>query len=153
MLDVVKRVYSNYAIFSGRESRRDFWLFQPFLVLVSAETTILNVAILSVGIASSSWLILSAILTGFNVVVALFGLATIIPSIAQHARRFHDANLSAWWLLISLVPVIGVLAVYGMALIPSFAGTSRYENEGSSSNNNFGSQQQFATSMPGPDVW
>lgn len=36
-----------------------------------------------------------------------FYLAIIVPSLAIGARRLHDANMSGWWQLISLVPLIG----------------------------------------------
>ena len=154
MLEVVKRVYNNYATFSGRESRSDFWIFQLFLVLLYAVTGLLNVAIISVGASSSSWLILSAIQTGINVVVGLFSLLTIIPAMALHSRRLHDANLSAMWIFLALIPGIGIFAVYALAIIPSTQGTSKYEFEvGTGIGATSLQQQQFVADTPGPDVW
>jgi hypothetical protein len=73
---------------------------------------------------------------------------------ALHSRRLHDANLSAWWLFLSLIPGIGILAVYALAIIPTTKGTSKYEFEGGTG---IGAaslqQQQFAAATPGPDVW
>jgi uncharacterized membrane protein YhaH (DUF805 family) len=37
----------------------------------------------------------------------LFGLATLVPSIAVGARRLHDVNKSGWWQLLVIVPVVG----------------------------------------------
>ena len=35
----------------------------------------------------------------------LFGLATILPSIAVAVRRLHDLDRGGWWLLLLFVPV------------------------------------------------
>jgi uncharacterized membrane protein YhaH (DUF805 family) len=153
MIEVVKRVYNNYAIFSGRESRSDFWIFQFFLVLLYAAIALLNLALISAGASSSSWFILSAILTGINVLVGLFSLLTIIPAMALHSRRLHDANFSAWWLFLALIPGIGVFAVYAMATIPGTSGVSKFENEGGSSSGVNQFQQPVASSASGADLW
>jgi len=39
----------------------------------------------------------------------LFGLATLIPSIALGARRLHDINRSGWWQLLWLTGIGGIL--------------------------------------------
>ena len=39
----------------------------------------------------------------------LFALALILPLIAIGIRRLHDTQRSGWWLLISLIPLIGSL--------------------------------------------
>ena len=150
MLDVVKRVYGNYAQFSGRESRPDFWLFQLFIVIILSIGAILNFVFATPGLAGS--LVGGAFLSGFNVLVGLFIIATIVPAAAQHSRRFHDANLSAWWLLLALIPGLGVTAIYVMALVPSAQGVSRFEFEGGSSNFNNSGQTVTAT-QAGTELW
>jgi uncharacterized membrane protein YhaH (DUF805 family) len=37
----------------------------------------------------------------------LFILGTLLPSLAVTVRRLHDTDRSAWWLLISLIPLVG----------------------------------------------
>ena len=49
----------------------------------------------------------------------LFNLATIVPSIAVAVRRLHDVGKSGWWLLASLVPVLGGLYLIYLAIQPS----------------------------------
>ena len=77
----------------GRISRSEFWLkgFVPLMVLM---------------------LILVAVDTviGTNGILTLIGqIALIYPSVAIGIKRFHDRAKSGWWVLISLVPVIGGL--------------------------------------------
>lgn len=169
MINVVKHVYSNYATFGGRADRREFWLFQLFIFIVFAIAAIFNTfgilagVIGTVGLSSSSAAAATAngviwfgLLTGLNVLVALFTLASIVPAVAQHARRFHDANLSAWLLLIGLIPGFGLLALYIMALLPSTPGVSRFEHEGGRSPVISIAQPQYSpksTAQPGADLW
>ena len=35
----------------------------------------------------------------------------IVPSFALYVRRLHDVNRSGWWLLIVLVPFIGIITI------------------------------------------
>ena len=40
-------------------------------------------------------------------VYTIYMLAVLVPSIAVTIRRLHDIGKSGWWLLISLIPIIG----------------------------------------------
>jgi uncharacterized membrane protein YhaH (DUF805 family) len=39
----------------------------------------------------------------------LVWIAAIYPSLAVTAKRWHDRDKSAWWILIGLVPLVGVI--------------------------------------------
>jgi uncharacterized membrane protein YhaH (DUF805 family) len=51
----------------------------------------------------------SAITTIVGIISLIIYVAMIWPSVALGVKRFHDRNKSGWWVLISLVPVIGGL--------------------------------------------
>jgi uncharacterized membrane protein YhaH (DUF805 family) len=87
-------VTERYAKFDGRANRAEFWWFTLFNFIVNA---VLNV----LGQASDL----------FMVVGILYSLALLIPSIAVGMRRLHDVNRSGWWLLISLVPCVGIIVL------------------------------------------
>lgn len=146
MIEVVKHVYKNYATFYGRAGRREFWLFHLFLLLVSLASTLLSLLLIAfgaagtIGFASSSAtastataVVFSGLLIGLTVVFLAWGVATMIPTLGLFARRLHDVNLSAWWLFLALIPTLGALALYIMALLASTPGVSRFEHEGSGS--------------------
>lgn len=61
----------------------------------------------------------------------IWGLATIIPSIALGVRRLHDANFSGWLLLLVLVPFLGALAILVFTLLPSNPAGQRFDVPGS----------------------
>jgi uncharacterized membrane protein YhaH (DUF805 family) len=155
MINVVKHVYRNYATFGGRASRSEFWIFQLFHLLVALIFFLITLVAVIAGTAGTVGLSNSdanaassaGVLTGLIFIVLIFlyfffVIASIVPSLAVTARRLHDANISAWWLLILIVP-FGSLVVFVMTLLPSFPGVSRFEYEGSGRNlnsNNFNSQ-------------
>ncbi|MCZ2404793.1 DUF805 domain-containing protein [Paenarthrobacter sp. Z7-10] len=63
----------------------------------------------------------------YGVLAGLWGLATIIPSLALLARRLHDGNFSAWLILIGLVPFLGVIALLVLTLLPSNPQGQRFD--------------------------
>jgi uncharacterized membrane protein YhaH (DUF805 family) len=57
---------------------------------------------------------------------SLFIVAMIIPSFASLVRRLHDTNRSGWWLLATLVPVIGQLIILSFIVTDGQPGANRY---------------------------
>jgi len=88
-LDVLKQ----YAVFAGRATRKQYWMFFLINLLVA-----IGVGIVA-GIIHLSWL------------SSLYTLALIVPSIAVAVRRLHDTNRSGWWVLIALIPVVGWVVI------------------------------------------
>jgi uncharacterized membrane protein YhaH (DUF805 family) len=62
----------------------------------------------------------------WNVLSGIYGLAVLIPGIAVGIRRLHDTNRSGWWLLISLVPVIGTIVLIVFMAQDGQPDTNRY---------------------------
>ncbi len=90
----LKVVRDNYANFSGRARRAEFWYFALFNFLISIGLTILD------GVLGTN-----------GVIGGIYSLAVLIPSIAVGARRLHDTGRSGWWQLIAFVPIIGVIVL------------------------------------------
>ena len=93
------RPLKNYAKFSGRASRAEFWWFFLFLFLLYIVVWIGMVAILGMSAASGSPPSLGVLgAFGFaGIFMVLFWLAMIIPTIAVQVRRLHDTDRSGWW--------------------------------------------------------
>ncbi|WP_239455599.1 DUF805 domain-containing protein [Flavobacterium ginsenosidimutans] len=93
-------MFQNYANFSGRARRSEYWYFR-------LATGILFFAFAFLAI------ILSAILgpiVGLSIVGVLFFLymlASIIPSLSVTVRRMHDLGKSGWTILVALIPFAG----------------------------------------------
>jgi uncharacterized membrane protein YhaH (DUF805 family) len=95
----VSTALSNYVNFSGRSARPEYWYFALFLVLVGIAASLIDLALGFVDVDSGLPGPLSIIFT----------LATILPGLSVSVRRLHDIGRSGWWVLISLVPIIGVI--------------------------------------------
>lgn len=96
--DSVKICLSKYADFSGRARRSEYWWFFLFNVLVSIVASIID-AIL--GTRSGN----------FGVIEGIASLALLLPGLAVGARRLHDTTKSGWWLLIGLIPCVGLIVL------------------------------------------
>ncbi len=92
IMDWFKKGLRNYANFSGRARRKEYWYF----VLVQMGLVIIA-------------MILDAII--FNSEIGLFyivvALGLFLPGLAVTIRRLHDTSHSGWWFLISILPLIG----------------------------------------------
>ncbi|MBO0842829.1 MAG: DUF805 domain-containing protein [Nocardioides sp.] len=86
------RFWKKYATFSGRASRTE--VLWPMLV---------NLLLLIVAALARE--------TVVSVVVGVYGLAALVPTLAVGARRLHDINLSGWWQLLLVVPVVGEIVL------------------------------------------
>jgi len=56
----------------------------------------------------------------------LYSLAIFIPSLAVGVRRLHDTGRSGWWLLISLIPLIGTIWLFILLVLDSNPGDNKY---------------------------
>lgn len=90
-----------YSDYGGRSRRKEFWLFQLLMLILSVITGALDFAL---GIDR---LILDSM--GPFTLATLAALVT--PSLAVAIRRLHDIGRSGWWLMLTFVPVLGMLAL------------------------------------------
>lgn len=108
-------VLKQYANFSGRARRKELWMFALFNVVIAAVLLILNAAV-SKGSVSGP----------FYILLVLYYLAVLLPSIAVGVRRLHDTNRSGFWILISLVPIVGSIVLLVFYLLPGDAGANSH---------------------------
>ena len=101
MIDWWKKVvFENYANFSGRARRSEYWYFTLFNIIIFVPLVILFVVFAESGGNSEA---ISLIFMLFFIVVAL---ALLIPSIAVAVRRLHDTGKSGWWYILGVIPVV-----------------------------------------------
>jgi uncharacterized membrane protein YhaH (DUF805 family) len=123
----VKRFFKKYTVFSGRASRSEYWWWALVSAVVGIVLNIIvgagSTATTSTGLSSSPG---PGSTFGF-ILVGIWTLATIIPSIALAVRRLHDGNFSGWLLLLGLVPFLGTLAVLVFMILPSNPAGQRFD--------------------------
>ncbi|MDB5966059.1 MAG: hypothetical protein JWQ72_2559 [Polaromonas sp.] len=102
-------VMKQYATFSGRARRKEYWMFFLVYIAIIVVATIIDSVIGLPGVVSG-----------------IVALVHIIPSLAAAVRRMHDTGRSGWAVLIFLVPFVGVfIAIYWLTQ-DSKAGDNTY---------------------------
>ena len=109
--------FQHYFDFKGRSTRSEYWWWLLFVVLAGIALTIVDMGIGTFNYES-----------GDGLLSGLFKLATLIPGLALGARRLHDINKSAWWLLmwLSFLLIIPVIVLLVWAARQGDNGKNRY---------------------------
>jgi len=106
----IKTCLNKYATFSGRAQRSEYWYFFLFMLLADMIAGFLD----------------SAIFGDVPVLYLIATLGLLVPGIAVGVRRLHDTDKSGWWLLIGLIPVVGVIVLIVFFCQPGSAGPNRF---------------------------
>ena len=85
-----------YADFSGRSRRSEYWYFQLFSTIALILTLLIASLIVSVTESGVGMLL-----------VAIYAIGVLIPSLSVTIRRLHDTGRSGWWLLAGMIPLVG----------------------------------------------
>jgi len=105
-LDVIKETcigcIQKYIVLKGRARRREFWIF--FLACFIAGCVANLVPLIR-------W---------------VFPLAIFLPSFTVGVRRLHDTNRSGWTLLLSLIPIAGLIILIVFWVKEGTAGENKY---------------------------
>lgn len=104
--EAVSSVLSQYASFSGRARRSEFWYWTLATFIVSIIAAVLDAII------------------GAQILQYVVVLGTVVPGLAVGARRLHDTGRSGWLQLIGIIPIIGWIL-----LIVWFVGDSHPDNQ------------------------
>lgn len=100
----IKTCLGKYATFSGRASRSEYWYFFLFQLIVLVAANLLDGML---GTRSTFAGQGSVYIHSYGYIYSLCGLLLLLPSLAASVRRLHDRDKSGWWLLITLLPLIG----------------------------------------------
>lgn len=109
--DAIGEGFFNYANFSGRATRSEFWWWVLFAFVVSLVTSVIDLALF--------W--------GWTVgpLNTVTGIALFLPGLAVSVRRLHDTNRSGWWILITLT-IVGIILLIVWYIFPSDKGNNHY---------------------------
>ena len=119
-MDWYLKVLKQYADFSGRARRKEFWMFTLFHFIF---VFILAFLIGFSGGGFESNETPSFIMIG---VFAIYALGTIIPSLAVTVRRLHDIGKSGTWYFISFIPYIGSFWLLILMCMDGNNGTNKW---------------------------
>ena len=104
----MRSALTQYATFTGRARRSEYWWFALFNLGLSMVAAVLDAVVGA---------------TIFELAVAL---GLLVPSFAVFVRRLHDIGRSGWWLLIGLVPLAGAVILIVFACTDSERGANQW---------------------------
>ena len=124
LFDYFKRAFTrDYAKFSGRARRKEYWGFVLFVTL----TYLVMLIVLAIGISATKPDLvnnvpqLSPVLWLVGALYVAFTIAMIVPGIAITVRRFHDIGQSGWMyvllIALSIIPLINFVTAIIMLVM------------------------------------
>jgi len=111
----------HYVDFSGRASRSQYWYFVLYYFLISLLLAFIDILVINPMLGATPE---QAAQGGF--LQMIFGLALFLPYLGIGVRRLHDIGRSGWWLLLSFIPLIGVLVLLYWFVQDSQPGSNEY---------------------------
>ena len=119
-------VFDNYANFSGRARRSEYWYFLLFNMLLAFGFLFLDIAL---GTGDPE--------LGYGIFYGIYCLIVFIPGLAVTVRRLHDVGKSGWFYFIVLIPIIGAIWLLVLLFTDSQSGTNKWgDNPKSTLKNN-----------------
>jgi uncharacterized membrane protein YhaH (DUF805 family) len=110
-IQAIQSGFSNYVNFSSRAIRSEYWFWVLFVVIGEAVGSGLDYTIFA---------------TSTGLFYSVFALAVFLPSLAVAIRRLHDLDRSGWWILISLIPIVGGIVLIVWFCSPGIPGPNRF---------------------------
>ncbi len=109
------KVLRQYADFSGRARRKEYWMFLLFNIIISF---VLGAIDGFIGTYSAQF--------GLGLFGGLYSLVILIPSLAVTVRRLHDTGRSGWTILLGLIPIVGAIILIVMLATEGKPGPNKY---------------------------
>jgi uncharacterized membrane protein YhaH (DUF805 family) len=103
----------NYANFSGRARRSEYWYYVLFNLIICMVLFGLSFALGMVGM----------------ILYIVYALGTLIPSLAVVVRRLHDVNKSGWFYFVGLIPIIGPIWLLVLLATEGTSGPNQYGDD------------------------
>ena len=113
MINAYKNFFKNYAEFTGRSSRSDYWwvwlgnfiLSIPFWIIYF-YTVFLSIVMDSIddSVSESTFMVLGLVV----IIYAIFYLAILVPTLALSVRRLRDAGFHWAFIFLRFAPMGGI---------------------------------------------
>ena len=131
------KVWKNYAVFNGRATRSEFWYFFLIHVVVILILGVIDNAIWGSysgfelfrhtdDLYSSESLYAVNTMGPIGILTTIYFIAASVPYLAVAVRRLHDTNRSGWWVLIKIIPIVGLIVIFIFMVLDGTPGDNRF---------------------------
>jgi uncharacterized membrane protein YhaH (DUF805 family) len=110
----ISTCFRKYVDFGDRAKRSEYWYWTLFSIILSIFVSILDA------------IEFGKIFAAFSLVASL---GLLLPTLAVTVRRLHDIDHSGWWILIGLVPLIGIYVLLLFACRRGTPGPNRFGSD------------------------
>lgn len=107
-------VFENYANFSGRARRSEYWYYHLAAIMISTILRIID-----------NLLGLTLDVSGIGIIGLIYSLLVFLPGFAVMVRRLHDVGKSGWFFLIAFTG-IGIIWLLVLFCTEGDQGTNKY---------------------------
>ncbi len=108
-------VIQNYAVFSGRACRSEYWFFVLFSSIIYIVLAVIDAMI---GTLSAD--------LGLGLLSGIYSLAVLVPGIAVTVRRLHDSGKTGFLIFVGLIPFVGALILLIFMVLGSSPDANKY---------------------------
>ncbi len=116
-------VLKNYAVFTGRARRSEYWYFILFNFIFAIAASFIDRLL---GDTFTMNTVNGAMSLPYGYVNLLYSLAVFIPGLAVAVRRLHDVGKSGWLFLVVLIPLVGAIWLLVLFFTDSQPGMNKY---------------------------
>ena len=111
---VIQCVTKKYVNFTERARRKEYWLF----------TLCYTILYYIIWYADASFGTVNEY--GIGTISTIFWIVMLLPGLGVLVRRLHDTNRSGWWVLILLIPLVGMIWMIVLLCLQGTSGQNRF---------------------------
>lgn len=111
-----------YVVFTGRAGRPEFWWFLLFQAIATFLASLVDYSLFgtdTIRFGIGGW-------GDSGPMATAVWLLLLLPTLAVGARRLHDTGRSAWWLLLLLIPCLGLIVLVVLFCLRGDPNENRY---------------------------
>ena len=114
------KALQNYATFTGRVRRSEYWFFVLFNFIFSMVAMILD------NLLHTTFDLGTGVPIYYGYIYSFYLLFALLPGLAVLVRRLHDIGKSGWFFFIAFIPIIGGIWLLILLFKDSQVGDNKY---------------------------
>ena len=115
MINAYKNFFKNYAEFTGRSTRSDYWWIWLANIILSIPFYMAYGAAMANPDSEAAFMIFGLV----AIIYVVFYLAILVPTIALTVRRLRDAGFHWAFIFLRFAPMVGGIALLVLLAMPT----------------------------------